>query len=457
MAAAATVEEELRQQVATLMATQAETTRRLAEMERDVDAKDRELRALKQVVVDLRSADQADAGGADSTTAAAATDGAQPAQQPQHQQGPPADEFDWGRDVDEELATLRARVDQLEADNADLSARLEDANRSLQQQAATADAAPENTAPSAAAPDADDRAAAAHEMATLRELREADRQQIAALEDRLAVLSQELTELRAAPPASPVPPQGQHDSGAAAVAQPMLTTLGGVDIASDAGSAAAASLSVDEVAVLLRHDNICLEDENMALRSMVDALVRDRTDSKETMQHLVRQLESLQGRLRVERERQDAIVSARSSELEQLYSGILLDKQDQLDAAQAKLRLLEGTVAEMQQSLVRGRFHRGSAAGGDHHAPSASSSVVPQHEQTDAAASLYVPKYHSRTTPALGLFDGHTAPAGGTRSLNDTSASHGSAGVDANSWTPPPQKPARYVPAALRSAILGDV
>jgi hypothetical protein len=140
----------------------------------------------------------------------------------------------------------------------------------------------------------------------------------------------------AAPPAAPVSLRG--------------TSVGG-------GS----EMSVEEIAVLLRHDNVCLEDENTALRRMVDALVEDKLAARETVQHLMRQLGEVQAQMQLERDDREAIVAARSADYEHLYGTIVLQKQDELDAAAAKLRLLESTVADLQRHIVAKGANRPSS------------------------------------------------------------------------------------------------
>jgi hypothetical protein len=263
--------------------------------------------------------------------------------------------------------------------------------------------------------------------ATLRAAVEDEQARRLAAEAQVSQLSREVDRLVAelAEAAKTVQELLEQQAAAAAAAAPSAATVGSpTKPVDDDGSVTvgghrvehADDMSVEQVAVLLRHDNICLEDENAALRDVVDQLVNERGESRHTLQHVMGQLEAVQKQLHAERDERDTIVQTKSRDVEELYSGILLSKQDELDAANVKLRMLEGTVADLQRSFAAQQRGLSATAAG-----AAGSAPRTRYYDTTAGAANRGDMGHS----AASYRDGH---AGSASSMSASAMAAGAGG-----------------------------
>ena len=99
-----------------------------------------------------------------------------------------------------------------------------------------------------------------------------------------------------------------------------------------------------------------LDDENTALRSMMDSLLIDYTKMNEAATQLGQQLETVQAQLLEERQQRDQLLRMKADDLEEVYASLLLRKQDELDALALRYKAADETIRNMLPATMQQQY-----------------------------------------------------------------------------------------------------
>ena len=99
-----------------------------------------------------------------------------------------------------------------------------------------------------------------------------------------------------------------------------------------------------------------LDDENTALRSMMDSLLIDYTKMNEAATQLGQQLEAVQAQLLEERQQRDQLLRMKADDLEEVYASLLLRKQDELDALALRYKAADETIRNMLPATMQQQY-----------------------------------------------------------------------------------------------------
>lgn len=108
-----------------------------------------------------------------------------------------------------------------------------------------------------------------------------------------------------------------------------------------------ADLSAAELLVLLKYDNQTLDDENKALRDLLQRLLLEHKSTEKALKQAMDTIRALRDELNQERAQRQDLVAEKAQEIEAMYNAVLLKREKDLDLSKARLLLVERTLTDL--------------------------------------------------------------------------------------------------------------